>query len=344
MQAVRFHSHGGPEVLVLEEVPEPRPGPGEALVEVHASSLNHLDIWVRRGLPGLHIPLPHVPGADLAGIVLEVGPGVSEVQAGDHVVADPGLACDRCEYCRQGESSLCVEYRILGEQVNGTWAERAALTARNLLPLPRGLSFEEAGAVPLVFLTAWRMLVKRARVRPGEDVLVVGAGSGVGTAAIQIARLLGARVFATASTADKRRRAREIGADEAIDPTAAPFDKEVRRLTGKRGVDVVFDHVGAQVWPQAIRSLARNGRLVTCGATSGAEAPTDLRHVFFRQLQILGSTMGSRQDMVEVLRAFERRLLKPVVDSVYPFARAAEAMVRLERREAFGKIVVTPRA
>jgi NADPH:quinone reductase-like Zn-dependent oxidoreductase len=278
----------------------------------------------------------------VAGVVAEVGPGVSHFAVGDRVLANPGIACGGCEYCHQGETSLCLEYAILGEHTDGCWVERVVLPASNLHSIPPAMTFEEAAAVPLVFLTAWRMLVSRARLRPGEDILVLGAGSGVGSAAIQIATLLGARVFATASTAEKRARALDLGASEVIDYTRGPFDKEIRRLTAKRGVDVVVDHVGAETWPQSLRSLARNGRLVTCGATSGFEATTDLRHVFFRQLQILGSTMGTRREMTEVVRAFARGQLKPVVDSVFTFADAAAAMRKLEARDVFGKIVLVP--
>ncbi|HED04199.1 MAG TPA: alcohol dehydrogenase [Candidatus Fraserbacteria bacterium] len=340
MKAIRIHQHGGPEVLRYEEVPDPVAGPDEVLVQVRACALNHLDIFVRQGLPG--IALPHIPGADVAGVIAEVGAQVQGLSQGQRIIVNPSLSCGHCEYCIQGQDSLCDSYRILGEQVDGGYAEYLAVPADNVHLIPDGFSFEEAAAVPLVYQTAWRLLVSRAQLKAGEDILILGAGGGVASAAIQIAKLCGARVWATSSSSVKLERARELGVDVLINYKTSDFAKEIRRLTDKRGVDVVLDNVGEATWEQSLRSLAKNGRLVTCGATSGPRPPTDIRLVFWRQLQIFGSTMANRHEFSEVLRLVWQGKLKPVVDRSFPLGEAAAAQRALEAGEHFGKLVLVP--
>lgn len=342
MEAVRVHEHGGLDALRFEEVPDPVAGPGEALVEVRACGMNHLDLWVRKGVPGHRYPLPIIPGCDVAGVVLEVGPGVSDVEVGSEVFIAPGLGCGRCEACSLGNDNLCRHYGILGETRDGGYAPRVSVPARNVLPKPEGLDFPQAAAFPLAFLTAWHMLTARAGVRPGEDVLVHAAGSGVGSAAIQIAKLLGARVIATAGSERKLELARLLGADETIDYTRTDFAAEARRLTGKRGVDVVVEHVGPATWEGSVKCLVKGGRLVTCGATTGPEVPLHLARVFFLSLSILGSTMGSRGELHRIARLMAEGRLSPVIDRVLPLSRVREAHEAMESREQFGKIVLTP--
>ena len=342
MKAIRIHEHGGTDRLIAQDLPVRPPRPDEARVELRAIGMNHLDLWVRRGIPGVRYPLPLVPGCDGAGVVAEVGSLVTGFTPGDRVALAPGVSCGLCESCLSGRDSLCREYGILGEHRDGTYAESIVVPGRNLIRIPEKASFEEAAAIPLVFLTAWQMVTERARVKPGETVLVLGAGSGVGTAAIQISKLHGARVLAASRSAEKLARAREIGADEGIDLTRKDLREEVRRLTGKRGADVVLEHVGAATWEQSLSSLAWGGRLVTCGATTGAEVPVNLRHVFFKQLSILGSTMGSRAAFFPIFRHVETGRLRAVIDRVLPLDRAREAHELLEKGAAFGKIILTP--
>jgi len=343
LKAVVIRQHGGLDSLLLEERPVPEPGPGQARVRVRAVALNHLDVWVRRGVPGHPFPLPIVPGCDVAGTLDALGPGGHPtLKEGDAVLVAPGVSCGACAACSSGDDHLCRDYGILGETCDGGCAEYAVVPARNLLPHPAGMEPSSAAALPLVFLTAWHMVVDRARVRPGETMLVHAAGSGVSSAAIQIGKVIGARVIATAGSDEKAEKARALGADEAINYRSKDFAAEVRRLTGKRGVDAIVDHVGPDTWEGNVRSLARGGRLVLCGSTSGFEVKTDLRHVFFKNVSILGSTMGSRGELHEVLRLVAAGRLRPVVDSVLPLADVREGHRRLEAREAFGKIVLVP--
>jgi NADPH:quinone reductase-like Zn-dependent oxidoreductase len=340
MKAMRIHQHGGPEVLKLEQIDPPRPKAGEVLVRVKACAMNHLDLWTRNGLPGRHIPMPHILGSDIAGVIEEVGEDVEGIASGDEVALQPGLSCGRCLRCLQGRDSECKAYTIFGYHVDGGYAEFVSAPVANLLPKPKSLSFEQAASVPLVFLTAWHMLVERARIRPGEDVLVLAAGSGVGIAAIQIAKLWGGRVIATASTGAKLQKAREIGADEVINYREMDFAEEVHRLTDKKGVDVVIEHVGTDTFAKSLQSLARGGRLVTCGATSGPKFEADLRYIFARHLSILGSYMGGKRELAELIPLFDQGKLRPVVDKVFPLEDAADAHRRMESRELFGKIVL----
>jgi NADPH:quinone reductase-like Zn-dependent oxidoreductase len=342
MRAVVIPRHGGPEILVLEERPRPAAGPGQVLLQVRCAGLNHLDTFVRRGLPGLTLSLPMIPGSDASGVVAEVGPGVAGIATGDRVFVSPGYSCERCEACLSGNEPLCRRYGLFGEHRDGTQAEYVAVGASNVLPLPENLSFEEGAAFPLVFLTAWHMLASRARLQPGEEVLVQAGGSGVGTAAIQIAKYLGARVLTTVGSAEKADKARALGADETILYRETDFLEAVRRLTGKRGVDVVVENTGAATWEKSLQALTRGGRLVTCGATTGYEAKTDLRFVFFKSLSILGSTMGSRAELLHVARLVGARRLRPVIDRVLPFDQVAEGHRLLEERAVFGKVLLRP--
>lgn len=338
MKAVRFHEHGGPEVLRLEEVPDPIAGPGEAVVRVHACALNHLDLWQRRGLERVKIPLPHIPGSDIAGRVVQAPPGA--VAVGQRVLVQPGLSCGRCAMCLAGRDNECGRYDIVGYHSDGGYAELVRVPVENLVALPDHVGDLEAAAFPLTFLTAWHMLVARARLGPGETVLVLAAGSGVGQAAVQVARLLGARVIATVGRPEKLARARELGADEVLNHTAEDVVERVRQLTDRRGVDVVVEHVGQATWETSVRCLARGGRLVTCGATTGASAGIDLRVLFARQLSLLGSYMGTKGELLQAASLFFAGRLRPVIDSVFDLADAADAHRRLEDRAHFGKIVL----
>ena len=344
MKAMVIRAHGGPEVLEMADLPDPEVGPGRVGVRVRAVALNHLDLWVRTGWPGLELAMPHVLGSDVAGVVETVGAGAeaSGIVPGMEVVLNPGLSCGRCEECLAGRDTLCRKYAILGEHTAGGYAERVSVPAANVLPKPRGLSFEQAACIPLVFLTAWHALVSRAQLRPGETVLIHAAGSGVGSAGVQIARLLGARVIATAGSQEKCEKALALGAHHAIDYEKTDFLKEVKTLTGRRGVDVVFEHTGKVTWERSLLALVNGGRLVTVGATTGFDTVTDLRHVFYRQLSVLGSTMGSKSELFQVLRFVEERRLHPVLDRVMPLSEARKAQELLSRREQFGKVVLVP--
>jgi len=339
MKAIVIREHGGFDKLELTDVPDPKPKPGEALVRVRAVALNHLDLWVRRGVPGHKFPLPMIPGSEVAGIVEHVSPD-SGWKAGDEVVVAPGYSCGMCVACLSGNDQLCQRYGMFGETTSGGAAELIAVPIRNLIRKPASLSFVEAAAIPLDMLTAWHMLIARAQLRPGETVLVHAGGSGIGSAAIQIAKLWGATVYATAGSAEKAAGAKKLGADETIEYRTNDFLSEVRRLTGKRGVDIVVEHVGAETFDRSIRSLARGGRLVTCGATTGAEVTINLRLIFFKLLSILGSTMGSLAELHEIMKHVEAGRLRPVVDRVLPLRDVAEGHRVLEAREAFGKVVL----
>lgn len=336
MKAVRFHEHGGPEVLRHEDAPDPEPGPGNALVRVRACALNHLDIWNRRGV--VRLRLPHILGADVAGEVVESSD--AEFVPGRRVMVQPGLSCGRCEACLEGRDNECPRYDVLGSQSDGGYAEYVRVPLQNLIALPDAIGFIEAAAFPLTFVTAWHMLVTRARLRAGEDVLVLGAGSGVGQAAIQIAWLHGARVFATAGTEDKLGRARDLGAYEVINHHTQDLPAEIRRFTDKRGVDVVIEHVGEATWERSLKCLARGGRLVTCGATTGHQAGIDLRFLFARQYSLMGSYMGTKAELLRAARFFFGGQLRPAVDRTFPLADAAAAHTYLEAGTQFGKVVL----
>ncbi len=340
MKAVVLNEYGGPEVLRYTEMPEPEIGANEVLVRVRACALNHLDLWLRRGLPTQPLNFPHILGSDIAGEVAKIGASVANIRAGDKVLLAPGVSCGQCAQCIAGRDNFCKDYTLFGSGVQGGYAEFVKAPAANVIPIPGALAFEQAAAIPLVFLTAWHMLLTRARLRPAEEVLVIGAGSGVGSAAIQVAKAAGARVIAASTSDAKLARAKELGADDTI-PSSGEFAREVKRLTGGRGVDVVFEHVGQATWEQSIYSLARGGRLVTCGATTGFDGKINIGYLFARHLSILGSFMGAKAELFAVLDLFKRGRLKPVLDCVLPLDQAAQAHQRLESREQFGKVVLS---
>jgi NADPH:quinone reductase-like Zn-dependent oxidoreductase len=340
MKAIVFHQHGAPDVLKFTDAPEPTIRPNEVLVHVKACALNHLDLWVRQGLPNVPIPLPHIPGSDVSGEIAQIGADITTVRVGQKVVLAPGVTCGKCAACLSGQDNRCRQFTNLGFMIDGGCAEFVRAPEVNCLPYPENLSFEEAASIPLVFQTAWHMLVGRAELQPGEDVLILGAGSGVGSAAIQIAKFFGARVIATAGSDEKLQKAKQLGADHLINHKTQKIRDEVRRITSKRGVDVVFEHVGTATWEDSLASLAASGRLVTCGATTGYDAKLDLRFLFSRQLSLLGSYMGTKSELHTVMKLVASGRLKPVVDRVFPLAEAAAAHAYLESSSQFGKVVL----
>ncbi len=340
MKAIRFHQHGGPEVLKYEEVPEPQLRQDQVLVRVKACALNHLDLFVRSGVPG--VPLPQIPGSDISGDVAEVGEYITDLKPGTRVLLAPMSFCNHCEACLRGEQNFCPEFSVLGYRVPGGDCEYIAAPRSNVIPIPPEMTYDEAAAVPLVFLTAWHMLVARAKIRPGQLILVLGAGSGVGSAAIQIAKLWGCRVIATAGDERKLDRARELGADYVIDHYKQKISDEVKKITAKRGVDVVFEHVGSATWTESMKSLRPGGTIVTCGATTGGEVGFDIRFLFSRQLSFLGSFMGTMGDLNEVLAHVFAGRLKPVVDRSFPLREAAAAHEYLANSSMFGKVILNP--
>jgi len=342
MQAVQFSEHGDTDVIEYGEFPDPEPADDEVVFDVKAAALNHLDVWTRRGLPGIDLEMPHIPGSDAAGVVTEVGDDVDRFAEGDHVALSAGVNCGHCEYCRDGEPTMCVNFHIIGEHVRGVHAEQAAVPADNLVLVPEDVDWEVAGSASLVFQTAWRMLVTRADLDPGESVLVLGASGGVGHAALQIAKYVGADVYATASSEEKLDYARELGADAVINYEAEDFADRVRDITGRRGVDVVVDHIGAATWQDSLASLAKGGRLVTCGATTGPNPETEVRRIFWNQLEVIGSTMGTPGEVDDVLELVWEGEFEPRVRDVLPMSETPRAHGMIEDREGFGKVVVVP--
>jgi NADPH:quinone reductase-like Zn-dependent oxidoreductase len=340
MKAVRIHQFGGPEVLTYEDVPDPQLRKDQVLVRVRACSLNHLDVWVRKGLPG--VKLPHILGSDVAGEIVEVGEYVGGFQTGQRVLLSPIHSCGRCEKCVAGLQNHCREFTVLGNGVDGGDCELIAAPAANVIPIPDALDFNQAASVPLVFVTAWHMLVGRAGIRPGQTVLILGASSGVGIAGIQIAKLFHCRVITTAGDESKLEKGSELGADYGINHYKQKISEEVRKITNKEGVDIVMEHVGAATWDESVKSLKSGGTLVTCGATTGPNVGIDLLHLFARQLTLLGSYMGTMGDLHEVLRHVFAGRLKPVVDRVFPLSEIRAAHEYLEKSQMFGKIVVNP--
>ncbi len=339
MKAVRIHQHGGPEVLRYEDVPEPEIKANEVLLRVRACSLNHLDIWARKGLPGMK--LPHILGSDIAGEVVRVGELCERVKPGQRVLLSPGTSCRQCEQCVSGNDNRCRRYTLFGTGINGGNREFMPAPEYTVIPIPDNLTFEQAAAAPLVFLTAWHMFFSRARLEAGEDVLVIAASSGVGMAAVQIAKMFHCRVIATAGGAQKMAKAKELGADHVIDHYSQDISAEVKKITGKRGVDVVFEHVGEATWAKSLESLAAGGRVVTCGATTGYDTKLDLRFLFAKQQSVLGSYMGTLGELHRVLKFVFNGTLKPIVDRVFPLAEIAAAHQHLENKEQFGKVIVT---
>ncbi|HVX66896.1 MAG TPA: zinc-binding dehydrogenase [Bryobacteraceae bacterium] len=342
MKAARIHQHGGVEVLAVENAPDPEIRADQVLVRVRACALNHLDLWIRRGIPGLELTMPHILGSDIAGEVVATGDLCWRVRPGQRVLLSPGLSCRQCPQCVSGHDDQCPRYTMFGVRVHGGNAELVAAPEYAVIPIPDDLSFEDAAAAPLVSLTAWHMLFTRAHLKAGEDVLVLSATSGVGSMAIQIAKLFHCRVIATAGSEAKLEMAQRLGADFVIDHYQQNIAAEVRRITERRGVDVVVEHVGAATWHSSVSSLARGGRVVTCGATTGYDVKLDLRFLFDRRQSVLGSYMGSLGELYDVLPFLFRKQLKPVVDSAVPLEEIRGAHERLERKEHMGKIVVTP--
>ncbi|MBI2368658.1 MAG: zinc-binding dehydrogenase [Deltaproteobacteria bacterium] len=342
MKAAAMYEYGGLDVLKYGEIETPRLGPRDVLVKVRATGLNYFDIMVRDGRYRANPSFPHVLGEDISGEVAEVGAEVTGWTPGQPVLVYAAVGCGQCEQCLKGEVNICIRYRYFGAHLWGGYAQYARVPAANLIALPAGVGYEEAAAFPVTFLTSWHMLVTRANVRPGEDVLIHAAGSGVGIAGVQIAKLCGARVIATAGTDEKLDRARELGADEVINYRKQDFYEEVRRITGKRGVDVVFEHIGTDVWDKSVRCLTRGGRLVTCGGTSGYQVTTDVAYIFHKQLQIIGSNHGTKPELETLVKLLEARKLRSVVDKVYPLKEAQEAQAYLEERKNFGKVLLVP--
>ena len=341
MKAVLFKEHGGPEKLVYEEFPKPTAGPGDVVVRVKACALNHLDIWIRQGNPAYPMPLPHISGSDIAGVVEEVGKEVEGVTVGQNIFVSPGVSCWTCEQCLAGRDNMCRSYGLVGAMMHGGYAEYVKVPARNVLPMPAGLSFEQAAAFPLVSVTAWHMLFPLADLKQGETVLVMGAGSGVGHVAIQLAKWAGAHVITTVGSDDKIDKAKAIGAEAVVNHSREKVAARVRELTAGHGVDVVLDHVGPDVWDVSMESLAKGGRLITCGATTGAEVKLNLRYVFSRQLTIKGSYMGTRAELVKAAELVGQGKLKPLVDRTFPLAEARAAQELMLSRKFFGKIVLS---
>ncbi|MGC2449261.1 MAG: zinc-binding dehydrogenase [Candidatus Sulfotelmatobacter sp.] len=340
MKAVRIHQFGGPEVLTYEDISDPQPRKDQVLVRVKACSLNHLDVWVRKGLPGIKVP--HILGSDVAGEIAEVGEYVTAFKPGQRVLLAPMHFCGHCPKCLAGLQNQCREFTVLGNAVDGGNCELIAVPEANVIPIPDSLDFNQAASVPLVFVTAWHMLVGLAGVRPGQTVLVLGANSGVGIAAIQIAKLFHCRVITTAGNAEKLERARALGADYGIDHYKLKISEEVRKITNKEGVDIVVEHVGAATWDESLRCLKTAGTLVTCGATTGPNVAIDLRHLFARQLRLMGSYMGTMAELHEVLGHVFAGRLKPVIDRVFPMSEIRAAHEYLEKSQMFGKVIVTP--
>ncbi len=340
MKAVRFHEFGGVDKLRYEDVADPEISDIEALVRVRACALNHLDLWARKGTRSQRIPMPHISGSDISGEVSNLGKLVTGFSVGDKILVSPGLSCGHCEYCTSGRDSLCEFYKIIGYETQGGYAEYVPVPAENLIRVPDKLSMEEAASIPLVFLTAWHMLVTRARLSPGETALVWAAGSGVGSAAVQVAKLLGARVITTVGSEEKMDKAKKLGADFVINHHSQDVPSEVKALTNGGKVDVVFDHVGEATWEKSMRSMAPGGRLVNCGVTSGGQGHVDIRYLFVRQFSLLGSYMGGLGELLQVLKFFEDGRLRPVVDSVFPLKEATQAQDRMEKSMHFGKIVL----
>jgi NADPH:quinone reductase-like Zn-dependent oxidoreductase len=342
MKAVYITEHGGIERLSYGELPDPIPQGNEVLVRVRGCGVNYIDLWVRRGLPFLRVAFPFIPGQEVAGEVVAVGPAAQSVPVGTRVLLHPGVSCGHCEVCLSGLDHHCANYRLLGKNLNGGYGELVKIPDVNVVPLPAEIPWEAAACIPTVFTTAWNMLFDQANLRPGEWVLVHAGGSGIGSAAIQLARLVGANVITTAGSEAKLEKAKALGAQHVINYQKEDFLHRVRRITQRRGVDVVVEHIGEAVWERSLLCLATGGRLVTCGATSGYQARTDLRHVFFRHLQILGATAASKGQMFNLLRLLQEGKIRPVLDRVLPLAEARAAHRLLEERQQFGKVVLVP--
>ncbi len=346
MKATVFHEHGGPDVLSYEDIDTPYVNPDQVLVNVKYVALNHLDLFVRGGLPGLKLEMPHILGSDISGEIAEVGSKVrDQFEVGQKIMVDPGISCGTCEFCVRGQESLCSSYGIIGEHYRGGYAEYLNVDAKNIIPIPNegGLDMAGAASIPLTLMTAWRMLITKAQIKPGDDVLIIGIGGGVALAGLQIAKAAGARVIVTSSSDEKLTKAYVLGADVGINHSETPeYHQEISKLTKKRGVDVVLDSVGQATWTRSLRSLRKGGKLVTCGATSGPMAETNVNLLFWKQLEILGSTMGSRDELRTALKLVWNQTIRPTVDRILPLSKAKDAHEILEKGEQMGKIVLKP--
>jgi NADPH:quinone reductase-like Zn-dependent oxidoreductase len=331
MRAIRVSTPGGVDALQIVDLPDPAPARGELTLEIKAAGVNHLDLWVRRGLPVAKYPI--ILGSDAAGIVRETG---------ERALLSPSTSCGSCEFCSSGEKPLCLKWTVFGEHRDGTYAGMICVPAENLIPIPDSLSFEDAAAAPLVSLTAWRMLMTRGRLAPSEDVLIWSAGAGVGIACVQFAKLAGSRVIATASTDEKCARLKGLGADVVLNHSREDVARRVREITSKRGVDVVVDYIGKDTWSRSLQCVRRGGRIVTCGATSGFDPAEDLRQIFYRQIEIIGCTMGNNKELQDALRPLFGGRIRPIIDRVFPLNEAANAHLRIEARLAYGKIILKP--
>ena len=346
MKATVFHEHGSPDVLLYEDIEDPVINPNQVLVKVKAVALNHLDLFVRSGIPGLKLEMPHILGSDISGEIVEVGTEVKEsFEEGQPIIVDPGISCGKCEFCMSGQESLCAKYGIIGEHYRGGYAQFIALDSQNIIPIPKTapLDLDKAAAIPLTLMTAWRLLITKAQLKPGDDLLIIGIGGGVALAALQIAKAAGARVIVTSSSDLKLENAMKYGADITINHNSTPeYHKEIFQHTKNRGVDVVLDSVGQATWSRSLKSLRKGGKLVTCGATSGPNAETNINLLFWKQLEILGSTMASRTELRTALKLVWNGSVRPIIDRVLPLSKAQEAHEVLERGEQFGKLVLTP--
>ena len=341
MKAVRMHGYGGVDQLYYEEADEPRvTQPDEVVVRLKAAAINHIDIWNRMGATGIALEMPHILGADGAGIIVEVGENVANVKEGDAVCLYPPSGCGRCEFCLTDRDFMCIRLRALGERFEGTYAQFVKLPAQNCFPMPAGFTFEEAAAFPLVFITLWRMLITNAKLKPGETMLIIGIGGGVASATLQVAKKIGAHVIVTSGSDEKLDRARKLGADHGINHCKQDFTPVVTQLTEGRGVDVVLDCVAGEVWRKSLAALATGGRLVTCGATAGAQPIDDLGAIFSKHLKIFGSTLGSREEFHQLLSFLNAAGINPIVDIVFPLKEAAAAQTYLEEGRQFGKVVL----
>jgi NADPH:quinone reductase-like Zn-dependent oxidoreductase len=341
LKAVRMHGYGGVEQLFFEDADEPTLSrSGEVIVELKAASINHIDIWNRTGATGISVPMPHTLGADGAGVVVEVGAQAENVKIGDAVCLYPPTGCGHCEFCVTDQDFMCVYLRVLGERIEGTYAEYVKLPAQNCFPIPDGYSFEEAAAFPLVFITLWRMIITNAKLKPGESLLIIGIGGGVASASLQLAKKIGARVIVTSGSDAKLEKANKLGADHGVNHFKQDFVKIVSELTENRGVDVVLDCVGGEVWRKSLAALRRGGRLVTCGATAGGQPIDDIAAIFSKQLKIYGSTLGSREEFRQLISFINASQIKPIIDSVFPLKDAAAAQHYVEEAKQFGKVVL----
>ncbi|MBC8214754.1 MAG: zinc-binding dehydrogenase [Candidatus Marinimicrobia bacterium] len=341
MKAVRIHEHGGLEALRYEEIPEPICNDEKVKVQIKSASLNHLDIWIREGFPGMPLPLPLIMGSDGAGIISEVGKNVNDWKVGNEVVIQPNTFCGECDYCKNGKENYCKNYGIIGETENGVQSEFVVLNPINIYPKAKHLSFVDASSMQLVYLTSYQMLITRANLQPNETVLIYGATSGIGSAGIQIAKHLGTKVISTVGSDNKIEYAKQMGSDFVVNHSSENWSKQVKEIVGKKGVNVIFEHPGTATWENSMRLLAKGGRVVTCGATTGPIVKLDLRHLFMKQQTIIGSTMCDMKSFKQVMKHIENGDYKPFVDKVYPMSEIAEAHKRIEDREQIGKVVVS---